>query len=236
VISSSDQQVVIALRVAASRIAVPPEARWMRDRQSGRGVWLIAMLTVAFLALIAVLVTLRAEPRIVPGSVSHTISPSASRETSGSAPVTYEMTEDTAWAIARLRTDFVVLRPSWVPRPSDSVSNCQINQLRSGEDVTSSEYHVWYSHIGSPPFCSLTFGGHRDAAWVAGLGNSSPAPTATPVPLGTLAARGTVVHMSQFNETIYLQWVENGVFYEIIANGYVMSDLVRALNSLEPMK
>ncbi|TMC57759.1 MAG: hypothetical protein E6J19_05160 [Chloroflexi bacterium] len=230
-ISSSDQQVVIALRVAAARITLPPESRWVRERPSARGVWVIATLTVAFLALIAVLVTLRGEPRTVPGSVSHTIPPSASRTTSASGPVAYEMSEDTAWAIARLRTapDFVVLRPSWVPRLSDSMSECAINLQRLGEDTLTDEYHVWYVSLGARP-CSLMFGGHLDPAWVAGLTNPA-LPT-----VATFAARGTVVYVRESDKNVYLQWVENGAFYEIIANGYDLSDLVRALNSLEPMR
>jgi len=236
VISSSDQQTVIALRVAANRIVVPPESRWMREPRSARGVWVIATLAVAFVGLVAVLVTLRGESRTVPGSVSHTIPPADSRAAvvDPLGPLTFDVSDDAGWLIARARAvpEFVVLKPTWLPRKPDSASQCDIETQFLFMDQNASEaYHVNYgqSHLFGAP-CMLTFGGHLDPAWVAGLTDPS-LPT-----VATFTARGTVVYVRKSGETVYLQWVENSAFYEIIANGYDLSDLVRALNSLEPMR
>jgi hypothetical protein len=237
VISSSDEQVVIALRIAAARIAVPPESRWVRERGSVRDVWVFATLAVAVVALIAVIGALRGEPRLVPGSASHTVPPPDTRAASRPGPFTFDVSDDAPWLTARAKAapDFVVLRPTWLPRRSASASACEIDLQRPGEDTSSEEYHVWYVDsrmFAGGPRCSLMFGGHRDTGWGGDLPNYSPAP------LATFVARGNVVYVRQSgpSDPVYLGWIEHGAFYEVIAEGFELSDLIRAVNSLEPVR
>ncbi len=236
-ISSSDEQVVIALRVAAHKIVVPPESRWVRERQSVRAEWMMAAL--AIVALVAIVGALRGEPRTVPGSISHTVPPSETPAASASGPVTFDLYDDAPWVTARAKAapDFVVLRPTWLPRTPDAASKCEINLLRLGEDnsggygaTSSEEYHVWYIGTGVSP-CLLMFGAHRDANWGGDLPNASPAP------LATFVARGSVVYIRERGPGAFLLlWFENGAIYEVIAQGYELSDVVRAVNSLEPVR
>jgi len=233
VISSSDEQVVIALRVAAQRIVVPPESRWVRERQSVRAEWMMAAL--AIVALVAIVAALRGEPRTVPGSVSHTVPPSQTPAASASLPVTFDLYDDAPWVTARAKAapDFVVLRPTWLPRTPESASTCEIDvQVVGfpGGDMSSEEYHVAYFDNRQRPRCSLLFGGHRN--WASeGLANHPPAP------LATFVARGTVVYVRQNGDgSLLLLWLENGAVYELGANGYELSDLVRVVNSLEPVR
>jgi hypothetical protein len=230
VISSSDEQVVIALRVAAHKIVVPPESRWVRERRSFRAEWMMAML--AILALVAIVAALRGEPRTVPGSVSHTVPPSETPAASASGPVTFDLYDDAPWVTARAKAapDFVVLRPTWLPRTPDAASKCEINLLRLGEDTSSEEYHVWYVSTGVSP-CMLMFGAHRDVNWGGDLPNASPAP------LATFVARGSVVYIRERDPShLLLLWQENGAIYEVIAQGYELSDVVRAVHTLEPVR
>ena len=239
-ISSSDEQVVMALRTAAHRIVVPPESRWVRERHSVRAEWMLA--TLAVVAVVAVVGALRGEPRAVPASVSHTVPPSGAHAASASGPVTYDVSDDAPWVAARAKAapGFVVLRPTWLPRTPDAASKCEIDSQRL-MDATSDGYHVWYGSVvpGWPYFtmrhCSILFGGHRDAAHVSwgerDLSNVSP------VPLLTFVARGSVFYIREYVPGVmYVQWIENGSFYEVIAEGYELSDLVRAVNSLEPVR
>lgn len=235
-ISSSDEQVVIALRAAAHRIVVPPESRWVRERQSVRAVWMMAAL--AIVALGAIVGALRGEPRTVPGSVWHTVPPSETHAASASGPVTFDLYDDAPWVTARARAapDFVVLRPTWLPHAPDAASKCEINLLRLGEDTSSGltsseEYHVLYVSVGGWP-CSLAFGGH--ANW---FGLAGRVPNESPAPLATFVSRGSVVYIRESGPGAYLfLWVENGAIYEVVAQGYELSDLIRAINSLEPVR
>ena len=236
-ISSSDEQVVIALRVAAHGIAVPPEDRWVRERQPARDAWMIATLAVAIVVLIAVAGALRGEQRLVPGSASHTGSSSEARVAPQPGLFTFDASDDAPWLMARAKAapDFVVLRPTWFPRANDSASSCEIDVERPGEDMSSEEYHVWYADsrmFGRGTPCMLLFGGHRDAAFGGDLANYPP------VPLATFVTRGNVVYVRQSDPSapIYLGWLEQGAFYEVIAEGFDLSDLIRAVNSLEPVR
>lgn len=232
-ISSSDEQVVVALRVAAQRIVVPPESRWIRERRSVRAQWLMATLAVvALVALVAIVGGLRGERRTVPGSVPHTAPPSPTRVAPVWGPGQFDVSDDAPWVIARAKAapDFVVLRPTWLPRPPDAASTCKLNLQRLGEGTSSDEYHVLYVGVGGP--CSLLFGGHRDANWGGDLANRSPAP------LATFVARGNVAYIREDGAGLSysISWIENGAFYEVIAQAYELSDLIRAVNSLEPVR
>ena len=236
-ISSSDEQVVMALRTAAHRIVVPPESRWVRERHSVRAEWMLA--TLAVVALVAIVGALRGEPRAVPASVSHTVPPSGAHAASASGPVTYDVSDDAPWVAARAKAapGFVVLRPTWLPRPPDAASKCEMDSQRL-EDASSEEYHVRYGRVvpGWPYFtmndCSIVFGGH--ANW---FGLAGRVPNEPPAPLATFTSRGNVVYIRESGPGAYLfLWVENGAIYEVVARGYELSDLIRAVNSLEPVR
>jgi len=232
VISTSDEQVVIALRAAARRIVVPPESRWVRERHSVRAGWMMAAL--AIIALVAIVAALRGEPRTVPGSVSHTVPPSALPAASAALPVTFDVSDDTPWLMIRAKAapDIVVLRPTWLPRTSDSGSTCEMTMKLFGDEASIEAYHVHYGD--SRPTdgvrrCGLSLGGDRDEARRQDIARFAPV-------LATFPARGTVVDIRQNNDTLFLGWLENGVFYEVIAEGFRLSDLVRVVNSLDPMR
>ena len=231
-ISSSDEQVVTALRVAANRIVVPPESRWVRERRSARAEWLMAALAIA--ALVAIVGALGRGQRTVPGSVSHTLPPAETRAASATAPAAFDVYDDAPWVAARAKAapDFVVLRPTWLPSTPEAASKCEIRSLRWGSDTSSEEYHVFYENNGVRPPCSLMFGGHRDTTLAGDL------PSYSPAPLATFVTRGTVVYIRQSgpDAPVYLGWLEDGAFYEVIARGYELSDLVRAVHSLEPVR
>jgi hypothetical protein len=234
VISSSDQQVVIALRLASQKIVVPPESRWLRERRSYRAEWMMATVAIAIVALIAVLGALRSEPRMVPGSVPHTQSASASGAASTFGPVTFDLSDDTPWLVIRAKAapDIVVLRPTWLPRTSDSASTCEMTLGLYGDEASSEAYHVHY--VDSRPTaslrpCSLSLGGDRNEARRRDVAGFAPV-------LATFPARGTVVDVRQNGDTLFLGWLENGVFYEVIAEGFRLSDLVHVVNSLDPVQ
>jgi hypothetical protein len=249
VISSSDQQIVIALRVAAAGIVVPPESRWVRERGTHRSAFATASLAVAIVALGAVVVTLRGEPRTVPASAPRSLAPSASPTSPSDArgqggplspPPTFDVSDNAPWVQARAKAapDFVVLRPTWLPRASDSASGCEIDLQILGPVTSSEEYHVAYVGSQSFPYrCSLSFNGHRDPNWRGNVANLSPAP------LATFVVRGSVVYVRRAtssepnsSETTYLAWREHGAVYEVFAQGFELSDLVRAVTSLEPVR
>jgi hypothetical protein len=229
VISTSDEQVVIALRAAAHRIVVPPESRWVRERHSVRAGWMMAAL--AIIALVAIVAALRGEPRTVPGSVSHTVPPSQTPAASAALPVTFD--EDTTWLMIRAKAapDIVVLRPTWLPRTSESGSTCEMSLELFGDEAAREAYHVHYDSRRNAGVrrCSLSLGGDRDEARRQDIARFAPV-------LATFAARGTVVDIRQNNDTLFLGWLENGVFYEVIAEGFRLSDLVRVVNSLDPVR
>jgi len=243
-ISSSNQEVVIALRVAASRIVVPPEERWVRERRSAQRAWVIATLALALVALIAAVGALRGEPRTVPGSGSHTAPPAESP--AGVSTAVYAVTDDAPWIRARARVapGFVVLRPTWLPRASDSASPCELDLLRYAEEQSTDVYHLSYNGISyNGNRCILLLGGHRDptlsgAPDLTAMSRHGFAADRTGAPLATFMTRGSVVYMWPYAGPggVLAEWIEAGAYYEVIGTGFEVSELIRVVNSLEPVK
>ena len=227
-ISSSDQQVVVALRVAAGRIVVPPEERWVRERRSAQRAWVIATLALALVALIAAVGALRSEPRTVPGSGSQIVPPVRSPAATAIGAA-FDLSDNTPWIEARGKAapDFIVLKPTWLPSAFDSASQCAVDVHRLGEGTSTEEYHVFYTSSRRP--CWLALGGHRDPNWSGDLSKSS---------LATFVARGGVVYVREQagGGVIDVLWLENGAFYEVSGKDFELGDLIRVVNSLEPMR
>lgn len=244
-ISSSDQEVVIALRVAASRIVVPPEERWVRERRSAQRAWVIATLALVLVALIAAVGALRGEPRTVPGSGSHTAPPAGS-PAGGVVTTAYGVTDDTPWIRARagVAPGFVVLRPTWLPRASEVASRCELDVLRYAEENPSNGYHVSYDGTSNNgDRCGFLLGGHRDpslsgAANLAEMSRHGFGTDRTGAPLATFMTRGSVVYMWDYAGTggVLAEWIEPGAYYEVIGFGFELGDLIRLVNSLEPVR
>lgn len=241
-ISSSDQQVVIALRVAAGRIVVPPEERWVRERRSDQRAWVIATLALALVALVAAVGALRGEPRTVPGSGSHTAPPAGSPVGDVVTTTVYGVTDDTPWIRARARVapGFAVLRPTWLPGASDPASQCELDALRYAEEQSTDVYHLSYDGSRNGNRCGFLLGGHRDptlsgAADLAAMSRHGFAANRTGAPLATFMTRGSVVYVWEYAGGALAEWIEPGAYYEVIAS-LELSELIRVVNSLEPMR
>jgi len=240
----SEQLIVNALRRATDRMALPPESRWIRERRASSPGSTLALVVAAAVLVIAVggaINALRTEPRVVPASG---VDPFMARE-------------DAAWARVRsdLPSDFVVLRPSWIPAEFRGSGDCP-SPTGSAEALghgyargPTPSYTVDYkSNLLSDGMCAgfELVGAFRTGGFPEP--GAAPTPRSGCVPVGTLAARGTVVGVQTCVEHgpqtrppgrdvyTWLWWTENGGTYQIGSRDIELADLIRIVRSLEPVR
>lgn len=239
----SEQWIVSALRQATDRMPLPPESRWIRERRSTPRAWTIAVVGAAAIFIVAVGVTigaLRVEPRLAPAAGSSA----------------FVEAEDREWRIARfaITSDLVLLRPAWIPSEYRGSAECPSPWALIGTGATNSRtstsgYLVEYRGRRLPDGrCALIqlyglLGTQDDVdVLIDGL-----------IETGTVDARGTTVHVRSDGDLrrqpdapgstpqIYVRrlwWNESGAHYDVISDDVDLElvDLIRVINSLEPMR
>lgn len=225
----SEQWIVSALRQATDRMPLPPESRWIRERRSTPRLSTITMVSAAAILIIGIVGAisgLRPEPRVVPAARADA----------------FAAREDAEWTLARsaLPSDFVLLRPSWIPAEFRGSAECA--SPWASFETLSPGYRVRYQGLILP---------NGRCAWILLTGVSRIVSYAG-LPdgldeVGTVDARGTVIHVrsgtprTNFGsppprDQIHLWWNESGATYEVITNAAELADLVRLIRSLEPVR
>jgi hypothetical protein len=229
VTTPSEQLIVSALRRATDAMPLPPESRWIRERGSTSRLSAMLMISVTAVLVIAVVVATnsrRLEPRVVPAAGADA----------------FAAREDAEWALAHavLPSDFVLLRPTWIPSEFRGSAECA-SPWASFETLSPS-YVVKYQGQTLP---------NGRCAWIVLTGVSRTTSYAgLPDGLddtGTIDVRGTVVHVrsgtprTNFGsppllDQIRLWWNESGATYEVFTNAADLADLVRVVRGLEQMR
>ena len=238
----SEQWIVSSLRQATDRLPLPPESRWIREPRSTQRMSTIAMVGAAAILIVAVGVTigaLRVEPRLSPAA----------------GPDAFAVAEDREWRITRFAVspELAVLRPAWIPSGYRGSTECPSPWALIGPGATSlrstsSAYSVEYrGRVGLDGRCaSLQFYGQL------GTQDDTDHLPGGLLETGTITARGTIVHVATgvprtndgslppvpLPHMHILWWNESGAHYDVISfdSDLELVDLVRVLDSLEPMR
>jgi hypothetical protein len=239
----SEQWIVSALREATDRMPLPPESRWIRERRSTPSVSMILLVGVAAILIIAVGMTmgaLRVEPRLVPAAT-------------GVGPGRFAEAEDREWRITRfaVASDLVVLRPTWVPAEYRGSVECPspwalIGTGANNSRTNTSDYYVQYRGRLLPDgrSCAVLelygyLGTPEEPKPVDGLVETTFDARGTTVHLRSGVPRTDLVPPPQLPEFVReLWWRESGAFYSVISYDpdLELVDLIRVVNSLEPMR
>lgn len=229
----SEQWVVAEVRRATERLELPPESRWIRERTSPSGALTPAIVTVAavfLIAVIGVMLGLRQAPRLVPAA----------------PPDTFAVAEDGAWGSVRSAlSTAVVLRPTWLPAKFRATSaDCPSPVVSIDTTGRSLQRYIMRYNAGPPdPNCAAITVTQYDFTASDGYRGIDDAHRSCDR-AGTANARGSLVlvficvdHGPQhYRSWTFLFWNEAGVGNEVGSNDLELGDLLRIVQSLEPVQ
>jgi len=229
-----DQTIGRALQRAADGISLPPESRWLPEPRARSGATsALTVIAAAVLIIVAGIgISSFRQSRIVPGQND-----------------AFQRADDAAWAqVSAQFPATAILRPTWIPDEFKQTSSAECPSPQVSIQNADRMYAVRYS--GTWFFNRADALGTQGACTRVELRTLNKRPEdafygVQLVDVAPISARGTTVRVRVGprvldrsdlpHQVIYMNWLENGISYELNTLDVDLTDLTRVLRGLEPM-
>ena len=225
--AASEESVGRALAVGATRIALPPESRWIPESRARSGA--LAPLTAVAAAILIVIAGMQLN------------AVREQRSAVGGPPSAFKVADDAEWARVRaaLPADVVVLRPTWIPAEFAEVGVSDCPTPLGVAAVSDRGYTFNYrkgklltpENANSCPKIEIKRNAYQVSTQLVESGFVNERGTTVRVRTGPVVFRNAKAY-----QLIYLNWVEDGTQFELSSLDLEMAEILRVLRSLEPIK